>query len=103
MSGSGTGSGQENDGATKHRRAARVAHAGEMSVLATVMGSPDGRRWVYGILERSHQFETTFTGNSAGSFKEGKRALGLSVLADVMDAAPQTYITMIEENKAYGK
>ncbi len=95
--------GGDNEAAKKQRQNVRVRHAGEMAELAKILSTPDGRRWIYGILERAHQFETTFTGNSAGTFKEGKRALGLSVLADVMEAAPQTYITMIEENKAYAR
>lgn len=86
--------------AVQSRKAsARTKHNADMKAVSGLMATPQGRGWIYGILERAYLFRSTFTGTSHGTFNEGMRNLGLGVLADVMEAAPEQYITMIEENK----
>ena len=89
-----------NSGAVQSRKAsAKTKRNADLKAVSALMATPEGRGWVYGVLERAYLFRSTFTGTPHGAFNEGMRNLGLGILADVMEAAPERYITMIEENK----
>lgn len=66
-----------------------------------LMSQPQGRRWIWALLERCHVFETSFTGNSHTFFREGERNVGLSILSDIDRHCPNRLPEMmIERNKA---
>ena len=82
----------------------------ELSDVAFIMQTEQGRRFIYGLLERSYIFKTTMQGNSWSFFYEGMRNLGLSVYQDIMEVCPDRYIEMCREAKkikqeddAYGR
>ena len=76
----------------------------ELNDIRRICGRAEGRRLIWRIFTRAHIYETTFTGEAlAGSFKEGERNLGLFLLADLMEAAPERLMEMMKEADAEAK
>ena len=71
-------------------------------IIRTLMGSGDGRRWLWLRLSESYCFSNTIdfspNGYAITSFKEGIRSKGLKLLADITKISPQQYILMVAEN-----
>ena len=77
---------------------ARQADLVRQEIIRGIMSLPQGRGWMYGLLERCHVFQTTFTGKSLSmAFQEGERNIGLELIQDVMAACPDQYVAMIRE------
>ncbi len=64
-----------------------------------VLSSVQGRRFVWRILDMAGVYRSSFTGNSTTFFNEGARNIGLRVLSDVMDAKPEAFLLMQQEDK----
>jgi len=71
----------------------------ELADTKAIMESKGGRRFVWRQLSLAGIYRTSFTGNSHTFFNEGKRQMGLYLLADVMEAGPDLYLKMTQENK----
>lgn len=86
---------------SKAKKKAALDDALRLNVVKEVMADALGRRWIYGMLESAHIFHTSFVQGmpDATAFKEGERNHGLRLLADVQEAAPESYLTMIREAK----
>jgi hypothetical protein len=70
----------------------------ERDDLKTVLKKPEGRRVIWGILETCGVFKSSFALNSMqGAFNEGKRDIGLALLADLNEAEPQMFAQMQSE------
>jgi len=79
-------------------KAAKIADAERIAVVRQLMATTYGRGWVWDILESTHIFRTTHTGEAlSAAFAEGERNVGLKLLADVMLAAPSEYLQMTRE------
>lgn len=59
-----------------------------------------GRRIAWALLEETHVFRTSMTGNSQTFFLEGERNIGLKVLDRIMTTAPDAFALMQREAKA---
>lgn len=70
----------------------RVAGFGE------ALRTKQGRAWMWWLLGECGVFRTSFTGNSTTFFNEGRRAIGLAILADFTRDFPDLYSTMTKEN-----
>lgn len=83
---------------------AKLRDANRKRVLASLLSTPEGRDWVWGKLSDCSIFASTFvTGDPyASAFNEGRRSAGLSLLADLMRAAPETYVAMQREANENG-
>ena len=66
------------------------------------MSDPRGRRLMWQLLERTHVFQTSFTGNSKTFFNEGERQIGLYYMADLNVHCPDEYSLMMKENTQNG-
>ena len=64
-----------------------------------VLSSVRGRRFVWRILDMAGVYRSSFTGNSSTFFNEGARNIVLRVLSDVMDAKPEAFLLMQQEDK----
>lgn len=64
-----------------------------------LMSDKRGRRIVWRLLEQTGVFRSSFTGNSETFFREGARNVGLKVLADLHEHAPEAYVLLLEEHK----
>lgn len=76
---------------------ADLKHQRATDDVLVVMRTPQGRRFVYMLLQRTGLDESSFTGNSTTFFKEGKRAFGLELQDFLRTNAKQEYLTMIQE------
>ena len=66
---------------------------------ANLLATREGRRIVWAKLERCGVFQTSFTSNgSMVMFREGRRDVGLQLLADIQAVAPEAFLTMWREN-----
>ena len=67
-------------------------------VLKKLLETREGRSWVHALLERTHIWRSSFALDAlAMAFAEGERNVGLYVLADLMQAAPNQYLAMVKE------
>lgn len=65
-----------------------------------LMSSPRGRRIAWWLLEKAGVNRTSF--NNSGSvmaFNEGQRNIGLMVQAQIIELAPEAYMTMLTEQR----
>ena len=63
-----------------------------------LMATPQGRGWVWSLLEECGMFRTSFDpSNSRTFFNEGMRNIGLRVMADVHRLTPDQYMVMVKE------
>ncbi len=69
----------------------KIVHDQRIRDLAHVLKSEEGRRWVYGLLERCHVFHTVMTGNSYTFFNEGMRQIGLMLIDEMSQVGPKVY------------
>lgn len=87
--------------AVAEKKASAKASAGARTDgLRQIMNSPNGRAWMWHLLEICHPFTTSCLAFSAQVyFLEGERNVGLQVLADIQKKFPDQYLTMIKENQ----
>lgn len=71
----------------------------EIADTRFILSTQQGRRFIWKYLTHAGIFTTSFTGNSTTFFNEGKRDVGLKLLADVMEASPESYVSMMRESK----
>jgi hypothetical protein len=68
--------------------------------LKSVLSTLQGRRYIFKILSMSGIYK--LSADNSGSwtyFNEGKRAVGLNLLSDIMAVSPEVYPQMLLENK----
>lgn len=84
----------------KHNREAEDAKDEQLQDMALVLSTRPGRRLIWRYLSETGIFTTSF--NNSGSitaFNEGQRSVGLRLLAEVNEAAPEQYMVMLKESK----
>ena len=73
-------------------------------VIRLLMREPEGRRWLWNKISDCRVFSTTqqFGENAAiaTAFLEGKRSVGLALLADINRLCPNEYGLAVKENGA---
>ena len=87
----------EEAGARANLRA-RMAAEQALADLRSVMGEPAGRRFMWGLLGDCGLYAASF--NNSGSitaFNEGKRDIGLRLLARITQDCPEQYLAMQAE------
>jgi hypothetical protein len=58
------------------------------------------RRFAWRYLCDCHVFKQTFDhSGSVTSFNEGKRSVGLKLMAEIVDSSPEAYLQMMKENQ----
>lgn len=72
----------------KARRMSAGQHRELLAAMRKVMSGAAGQRFLWWLLEQTHVFQTSFTGNSATFFMEGERNVGLKLFALCMEADP---------------
>lgn len=61
------------------------------------MADPSTRYLMRWVLERSGMFEQAFTGNSHTFFNEGKREVGLEIVALLNEVDPYEFVRLMKE------
>ena len=64
-----------------------------------VLNSRRGRRFMWELLDFCGVFKTSFADQHQIFYNEGQRNVGLKLLADVNEAAPEAYLLMLREAK----
>jgi hypothetical protein len=77
---------------------AKLTRQTELRDLLHVLTDREGRRFVWRYLSEAGVFRSSFHQSGSVVFwNEGKRQMGLTLLADVMEADPSAYMTMATE------
>lgn len=83
----------------KAEKRAKLIEDERVEGLRHLVTSYGGRLWLWRQMEAANVFSQTFTGEAlVTSFNEGRRALGLGLLADLMLHCPDTFLQMMKEN-----
>jgi len=69
----------------------------EVADLKAVLKTPEGFRFIQRIMDRSKVLNNCFTGNSSTYFNEGRKAVALDVLRDIILIGPEISPTIIQE------
>lgn len=86
---------QQEADAEKARRRAR-----EVEDLKWLAGHPQGRRIAWRLLEQAGVFRSTFNTNAMTmAMSEGRRTLGLFLLDELMEVAPEVLTRMMQEHR----
>lgn len=62
--------------------------------LRSVMGTPQGRRFMWALLGECGLFRSSYHPSALIHFNEGQRSIGLSLMARVTAECPDLYLTM---------
>lgn len=77
----------------------RSAREQQIEDVKWLLKHGQGRRFIWRLLEKAGIYRSTFTGDAAqAAFLEGVRSVGLMVIADVLEADPDAYTTMLKEH-----
>lgn len=71
-----------------------------LQVVEAIMQHPDSREWFYRLLTACDVFRNSYVfGEPAEgmAFREGKRYIGLQLLADIRKASPENFCKMLDE------
>lgn len=78
----------------------RNAQRTEADDLKWMMSSKRGRRIIWRLLEQSGVYRLSFSQNAMTmAFNEGNRNFGLALLSKVHELSPESYSTMVQEQK----
>lgn len=78
----------------------RLAKEKEQNDLRWVMSNKQGRRFMWRLLSEAGVFRLSFnTNNATMAFNEGYRSAGLKQLNEIMEACPERYTDMLNEQK----
>ena len=69
-----------------------------LQAIYNLMELEDGREFMWWLLEQTHYFQTSFTGNSVTYFREGERNIGNKVLEKLFTVRPQAMQELIEHH-----
>ena len=69
----------------------------EVDDMRVILSTRQGRRFIWRHMSNAGIFQSCFTGNSATFFNEGRRDIGLKILAEVQEASPDSYLLMMKE------
>jgi hypothetical protein len=80
------------------RKAERRRRQEEMDDLRAILRLPGGQRFVWGLLAQGGVYRQSFAGSESHltDFNEGRRSIGLRVLADVTEADPAALLDMMK-------
>jgi hypothetical protein len=72
----------------------------ELDDVRTVLANPVGRRFLWRYLSLCGVFTESFSVNEMmTAYNEGRRNIGLKLLADIHESQPDAYLTMMQEAK----
>lgn len=79
-------------------KASRQAELDRVNFLVGAMSIPQGRAWVYTLLDECHLFASEFIADPYLKYwRDGERNVGLRLFADISRHCPDSYILMIKE------
>lgn len=90
------------DAVASEERLAMVRQHRDLADLRAVLALPEGRRWLWRVLEQTAAFRASYDADSPirMAFAEGRRSTGLWLLAELQHAAPEAFASLIAETYA---
>ena len=83
----------------EREKRAKVREARRINGLKQIMGSADGRLWMWQFLSACGLFRVDFTANaSKEAFALGMRNAGMPIFAEIQIHCMDEYMTMTKEN-----
>ena len=82
--------------AERKKQSERERHALDIQFL---LKTDEGQRVFWKYLSHCKVFEECFTGNSHTFYNEGRRSVGLMILADITKNCPEVWIEMMQKRK----
>jgi hypothetical protein len=76
----------------------KLRYRQDKSDIAFILSHAEGRRFYWGLMKQCGIFKSSFTGNNTTFFNEGERNIGLKLLSDLNEIAPEAYVLMIKED-----
>lgn len=78
---------------------AALAEANRRAYVKRIMQDVPGRKWMYDLLVQCHIWSTAFVSGAPDvvAFRLGEQNIGLQAFADVIAAAPEEYVQMMNE------
>lgn len=73
-----------------------------LSAVQGVFATDDGKRVLWWLLNETHIYRTSFTGNSMTYFLEGERAVGLKALGLINQANPNAMQELVNFKRKEG-
>lgn len=91
---------QEREARDKQAEQKRLKELERVTDLQWLMEHPEGRRFMWWLLERAGVYRTTFDANATVmAFREGHRNLGVMLEAECRTHVLERYIQMLKEQK----
>lgn len=86
----------DKDQVDKRKRSAGRRAAAHKRVVADLLATPDGRNWVWALLEESHIFQPSFVPGDphATAYRDGERNGGLRLMAQI---PPESMMLLLKE------
>jgi len=81
----------------QNARRAELRRDLDMANLKVVLGTREGRLFVWSLLERTRVFQTVWDPSSRIHYLAGRQELGQDILHDVMELDPEVFLTMKAE------
>ena len=77
----------------------KIAESNRLAYTRRIMSDSPGRKWMCDLLTKCHIWSTAFAAGQPDTtaFRLGEQNLGLQIFADVIAAAPQEYVLMMQE------
>lgn len=88
---------RRNESESMTPKLAREQRRRELEDIAWLLDQPRGRRIMWRVFGIAGIFRNSFTGSSETFFNEGKRAIGTTLFADLMEAVPGAFPVMQAE------
>lgn len=82
------------------KRQAKFSREQELDDVRAILSLPAGRRFLWRYLERCGVYKSSY--DPSGSrvyFNEGERNIGILLLADITQADPQAYVSMMLDSE----
>lgn len=75
----------------------------DLDAVVFLVGTAPGRRVAWRLLESAGVFRLSYAGNPhETAFREGRRSIGLELLALIVNHMPHSYAAMLSENRIRG-
>lgn len=83
----------------KARKKSSRTRADRLKFIRAAMQHEEGRAWFYDIIQRCRVFDNCFYSEQTHdtAFRLGEQNIGKMLLSDVLESAPEQYMTMMNE------
>ncbi len=82
----------------------KIREAQKRAALARLMSDAEGRMWMWDLLSLCGVYHSSFSREALSmAFSEGRRDIGLHLVAQIHKLAPEQYVRMTQENRAREK